>query len=559
MVRRIFNFFNREIIGLHEAAYLLAGFSFFSQILGLFRDRLLAGVFGAGQLLDVYYASFRIPDFIFVTVSSLVSVTVLIPFILEKIDLGKDEAKKFINHIFSAFCILIILAGVIVFIFTPQLAKIFVPGIAGGNYGGDLITMIRILLLSPILLGISNLFGSITQAYNKFFLYAISPVLYNLGIIIGIIFLYPLFGLTGLVWGVVLGAIFHLSIQIPSLIEKDMIPKFSWKIDFESIKNVVALSLPRTITLGANQLSTIFLIAIASFMISGSISVFNFSYNLQSVPMSIIGVSYSLAAFPTLSRLFIRGDKKKFLEHLISAARHTIFWSIPVIALFVVLRAQIVRTILGSGNFSWNDTRLTAACLAIFAVSVLAQNLMLLFVRGYYSSGQTKKPLLINLISSALIVVLAYVLVQLFNTVPSFKYFMESLLKIEDIPGSVVIMLPLAYSIGTIINAVAHWISFEIDFENFSKDLWRILFQSLASSIIGGFAAYESLGIFVKYFNTNTLLGIFSQGFFAGIVGIIIQIIILYILKNPEIKEIWKTLHQKIWKVDVVVPEQSEL
>jgi putative peptidoglycan lipid II flippase len=103
MVKRFLNFISREIGGLHEAAYLLGAFAVVSQILALVRDRLLAYKFGATHALDIYYAAFRIPDFIFVAIASMVSISVLIPFLMEKIDSGEKEAKEFIDAIFSVF------------------------------------------------------------------------------------------------------------------------------------------------------------------------------------------------------------------------------------------------------------------------------------------------------------------------------------------------------------------------------------------------------------------------------------------------------------------------
>ncbi len=212
MVRKIFTLIGKEIRGLHEAAYLLGIFTILAQLLGFVRDRLLASHFGASYTLDVYYAAFRIPDLIFVTVSSLVAVSVLIPFLVERIGKGKEEAQQFINSIFTVFFLLILLVGGIVFLLAPFFLKIMVPELMKGSLSSELISMTRILLLSPILLGLSNLCGSVTQAYKKFVLYAISPILYNFGIILGIVFIYPKFGIVGLVWGVVVGAGMHFLI-----------------------------------------------------------------------------------------------------------------------------------------------------------------------------------------------------------------------------------------------------------------------------------------------------------------------------------------------------------
>jgi putative peptidoglycan lipid II flippase len=559
MVKRILHLLSKEIRGLHEAAYLLGFCAILAQLLSLVRDRLFAYYFGAGPTLDLYYSAFRIPDLIFVTIASMVSISVLVPFFIEKVERDFEEGKRFINGLFSTFFISIVIVSSIVFFLVPYLLPIFLPGFKGSTQLPELINLTRILLLSPILLGISNFLASITQMYNRFFIYAVSPLLYNFGIVCGTVFLYPYFGVYGLVYGVLLGAFLHMLIQIPFVKSQGLLPSFRLKFDLKPIKEVVLVSLPRTLTLSSNQIAIFFLIAFASLMGIGSISIFNFSLNLQSVPSAIIGVSYSSAVFPLLTRLFSAKKYEEFAERIVVSAQHIIFWSVPVTVLFIVLRAQIVRTILGAGQFSWSDTRLTAAALALFTISVVGQSLVLLFVRAYYSGGKTWKPLGINLFSSALIVVLAYGLIKLFEQVPLFQYFIESLFKVSDVSGTVVLMLPLAYSIGVLVNTVLHWISFHRDFKTSSAPVFTTLFQSVCASVIMGYVAYWGLNIFDSIFDIRTLWGIFLQGFCAGIVGILAGGVILKLLDSKELAEVWKTLHQKIWKVKVLPEEVHTL
>lgn len=558
MVKRIIGLIGMEINGLHEAAYLLAIFAFSSQILGLIRDRLLASYFGTSAILDVYYASFRIPDLLFVLVSAMVSSAVLIP-VFSKYLSEKDILKEYVDSLFTVFIAAMLIIVFVAFIFTPQLLLLTAPGLVDGIFYDKLILFTRILLLSPVLLGISQLFGGIVQAYRRFVLYAISPLLYNLGIILGIVFFYPIWGPIGLIFGVCLGLIFHVIIQLPAISKYDLVPTLNLKPNFKIIKEIVFLSLPRTVTLASSQITLIFLVAIASMMVSGSITIFNLAYNLQSVPMSIIGVSYSLAAFPTLSQLFTNGDSKKFILHLIGAARHIIFWSIPVIVMFIVLRAQIVRTVLGAGRFNWSDTRLTAAALALFITSALAQSLILLFVRGYYSAGQTKKPLFINVFSSVVTIFLAFFFVKYYEGSQMFRYFLETLMRVDGGLPSVVLMLPLAFSIGMTVNVILLWISFEKSFHGFSKNLLRPFFDSALASLIAGYIAYCFLNIFDDVFNLMTLSGVFFQGLCSGIIGLAGGIFILYLLKNEELKEVWETLHHKVWKARAITTGQEEL
>ncbi len=551
MIRKILNFISKEVSGLHEAAYLLALFAFSSHLLALVRDRLLAGTFGAGETLDIYYASFRIPDLLFVTVASLVSISILVPFFTEYKEKGQD-IKQALNSIFSLFFLVMIVVILGVFIFTPQLLKLFFPLITGENFI-TLVWLTRLILLSPLLLGISNFFASIIQMHNRFFLYALSPILYNAGIIIGIVFLYPHFGLYGLGLGVVLGALCHWLVQVPFVIEKKLFPRITFKPDWNLIKRVVLLSVPRTITLSTTMLAFFALVSLANHIGAGSISILTFSFNLQSVPLSIIGISYSSAVFPLLSRLYSQGDRKAFLERMVTVTRHIVFWSTPVMILFIVLRAQIVRTILGSGNFSWEDTRLTAATLAFFVLSVIPQSLMVLFVRAFYSEGKTQKPLLINIFAALVTIAGGYGLLKLFSYSPFFASFVESLLRIENVSGAPVVMLSLAFTLGVTFNSLLHWIAFHKEFPTYTRSVLDPLARSFFASIIMGYISYLMLGVFDNVFDINTVLGVFLQGLCAGIVGIIAWVIILKLLKSSELDQVLTTLHKKIWKIDKAV------
>src|SRR3989344_4515812 len=467
MVERLFKLFTQEISGLHEAAFLLAAFALGSKVLALFRDRLLPHYFGASADLDVYYAAFRIPDFLYVSPASLVASAVLIPFIVERLP-DRDRAQLFFRRMFTLFFFGMAALSVAAFFAMPYLARFIAPGFAPAEK--DLLILLsQIMLGSPFFLGLSGLFASVTQSLRRFFVYALAPLLYNGGIIAGILLFYPLVGPVGLAYGVLLGAALHMAIQIPVLLSNGFVPAFTVSFDWREAKEVFLLSFPRTITVSVSHFVILVLTAIASLMIDGSIAVFNLSYNLQSVPLTVIGMSYSVAAFPTLARLFSNGEKGAFFAQIMNAARHIIFWSFPVLVLFIVLRAQIVRTILGTGEFGWAEARLTAAALALFAVSIIAQSLTLLFVRGYYAAGHTRKPLIINLLSSALVVVFAVLLLLAFGSSDFFKYFIESLLRVSDISGAAVLMLPLAFSLGMLVNVFLLWFVFKRDFETLAE------------------------------------------------------------------------------------------
>jgi len=557
---RILKIFNKESVSINQAAILLGLFTLLSQVLALFRDRSIAHFIGPSASLDAYYAAFRVPDLIFISVASLASVTVLIPFVVARMngDNVTEKAQKYMNDIFTVFFITIIAVSLVAFFLMPKFILLIAPGFTP-IMQGKVILLSRIMLLSPILMGLSSLFGTITQIFRKFFVYSLSPVLYNIGIIIGVIVLYPLLGIYGMALGVILGALMHFGIQAIMAGHLGFAPRFSLSVNFSEIKKAVLTSLPRTLGLAFNNIALICIVALASFLKGGSISIFNFSFNLQSVPLNIIGISYAVAAFPTLAKSFSSGKMDEFKGHIRSAARSIIFWALPVTFLFIVLRAQIVRVILGSGNFTWDNTRLVAASLAIFSVSIIAQGMTALLSRAYYAKGDTKRPLSVNFLCSILIIILSFVFIHLFENVPMVRYFIESLLKVTDVPGTEVLMLPLAYSVGTILNFILHWFFVKRDFMGGEVFISRTFFQSLGASFFTGFAAYLGLNILSPILGTNTFLGIFLQGFISGIFGILVGILILYLLKNEELKDIVATLKTKFWQTKITAPDQEEL
>jgi putative peptidoglycan lipid II flippase len=262
MGQKIFNFLYRENHSLNQAALLLGFFSLLSQVLALLRDRLLAHIFGAGIELDIYYTAFRVPDFIFVTAASVVSVSVLIPFIVEKSQESKEKLKIFISQTFSFFALFMIGVSLLAFWFMPAISDWLYPGLSEGDLA-QVVFLSRLFLLSPIALGFSNLFGSLTQAYNRFTLYALSPLLYNAGIIFGVVILGERWGIFGVALGVVVGALLHMLAQAFFIIKEGLAPRFTLSIDWALIKRVATLSVPRTLSLAMSSVVLIFLVSLA--------------------------------------------------------------------------------------------------------------------------------------------------------------------------------------------------------------------------------------------------------------------------------------------------------
>jgi putative peptidoglycan lipid II flippase len=558
MVKRVLKLMYSEIRGLHQAAYILALFAVGSQVLALVRDRLLAHTFGAGNELDLYYTAFRIPDLLFVLFVSVLSVYVLLPFVSQaKVTDGEKAGAQVLSQMFTVFLICYSFVSVILFFLIPILIPIFFPGMIDNQE--TLVVMIRILLLQPFLLGVSSLFGVVTQLSHRFILYAISPLIYNVGIILGITLLYPYFGMNGLVIGVVAGAFGHMLVQLPLVTKSEFAFSLAKSFDKNLLKSVFWVAIPRALTLSVHQIVLLVFIGVATLMTTGSVSVFQFAFNLQSVPLAIIGMSYSVAAFPVLADLFAKKDKEAFNSHVLTALRHILFWSFPIIALVIVLRAQIVRVVLGSGAFDWNDTRLTAAVLALFIIALTAQSILLLLVRTFYAGGKTRTPLVVALGGAAVSAVSAILGLSLVKTYPNFKFVLEQFFRLEGVSGTEVLVLALAFVVGVIIEmlVLVYMTKREFGFrwEGFSRQLT----ESVLAAFAAAFSAYSTLVFIVDGINQETFIGILLQGAVAGLVGTGVAIFIYYILGSRELNEIYRSYHSRIFKTDVIGPQQDTL
>jgi putative peptidoglycan lipid II flippase len=557
MVNRLLKLLRKEYGSMHQAALLLGFFSLASQLLGLVRDRALVSFLGPSLSLDVYYAAFRIPDFIYTSLASLVAVTAVIPFLVERLEAGgHEEARRFMDRIFTVFLGAMCVLCIILVIIMPLIADVVAPGFPPEGKR-LLVIMSRIMLFSPIFLGLQNLLGSVVQMHKKFFVYALAPVMYNLGIVFGVFILYPIFGLYGLAYGVVLGALLHLGIQLPAVYELGFWPRFTSKINWKEIKTIVAIALPRTLTLAMNTILTLVLTSIASNLASGSISMMTFAFNLQTVPIQMISVSYAIAAFPSLVEKYAAGKMEEFIGLIRSASQQIIFWSLPITAAFIVLRAHIVRIVYGTHSLSWNDTRVTAAMFAVLAFGIVAQSLTLVFIRAYYASGKTAKPFILTLIGAVVTCVAAVFLTQT-GTGTSTASFTRELLRLTGVTNVAIIGLGIAYVIGQFTNLALFWIFFKIDFKgHMLRTLTKTIWTSVLGAVVLGITSYGMLGVLSTPISSNTFTGVLLQTFIAGGTGIICACVMLYLCSSEELMIFWNAIHSRFWKAQVLSPGQE--
>lgn len=561
MVKKILSLINKQYSGVNEAAILLGIFSLASQLLGLVRERALVSHIGPSTDLDIYYAAFKVPDLIFTSVASLVAVTALIPFLTEKITNESDNKKAvmFMNRVFSAFFSTMMIVLGIAYLAMPSIVHLVAPGFSP-NALHELSIMSRIMLISPLLLGLQNLLGSVAQTYRKFFVFALAPVLYNIGILIGIFFFYSKYGIYGLAYGVVIGAFLHFLIQVPTVLHLGFNPKFTTKLDFKELGEIVKIALPRTLTLAMNTITVTILISLASKISTGSISILNFAINLQTFPIMMISLSYAIAAFPNLVEAFTLGNIEKFKNIVVETVRQIIFWSLPITTLFIVLRAHIVRVVYGTNTLSWNDTRLTAGLFALLSFAIIANSLVLIFVRAYYASGRTKIPFFVTVSGMCITLSAAYFSGIIITQNSQLSDALAHLFRLTNVHGIKILSLGVGYCIGQFFNLIVFWSLFRKHFgAGVLRPVHSTLLKGLLASIVGGFVTYIVLIFFVPYVNQDTFMGILGQGFISGLFGIMSILFILKILKSKELNDFTQALHQKFWKSIVIAPGAESL
>jgi putative peptidoglycan lipid II flippase len=530
MIKKIFNskiLNSKPTESVISAAFIIIAAGLVSNVLGLFRDRLLASTFGAGDTLDAYYAAFRIPDLIYNLLILGALSAAFIPVFTGLISKEKDdEAWKMANGIANLAILCIVMLSIFFAIFAPWLMRILTPGFSPEKIG-NVVMLTRIMFLSPLFLGISGIMGGILTSMKRFLIYSIAPLLYNLGIIFGILVFVKFFGMAGLAWGVVLGAFLHMLLQY--LTARNLGYKHHWEF-LSSLKNkevrkVLRLMVPRMMGIAVNQFNSTIDMFFVTTLAAGSFAIYTFANNLQSVPLYIFGISFSIAVFPTLSAFAAKGEQDKFISSFSETFRQILFFIIPASVFMLVLRAQIVRVVLGAGKFDWNDTILTFECMSILVVGLFAQSATQLLARSFYALHDTKTPFYIALMSEIMHILAVLILIRHFQLL------------------GVMVAITFAgiLQMAVLLYYLRKRFSY-LDDKNILKSTGKILF----ASVLAGVGAQIVKYLINAHVNIDTFLGIFTQLAAASIVGVAIFIATCQIIRLEEYMNFKKSITRKI-------------
>jgi putative peptidoglycan lipid II flippase len=344
-----------------RAAVVVMAAFVLSRLLGLAREVILAYVFGASLEFEAYLAALQLPDTLFFVVAGGALGSAFIPTFTASLSSGdRDGAWRLASAVVNLIFIVLIVLAAVAWVF----AQFIVVNLLAPGYTSDQQTLaaelMRIMLLSPIIFGVSGIVMGVLNSHQRFLAAALAPSMYNLGIIGGALLLADSMGVHGLAWGVVAGAGLHLAVQVPSLarVGARYVPVLGLRD--ANVREVARLMGPRVAGLAVVQLNFWVNIYLASSMLPGSVAALKRGFAVMLLPQGVIAQSVATAVFPTFSALTARGETVGLRRTLAQTLGAVLFLSLPATVGLIMLRVPVVQIIFERGEFTPEDTAATA-------------------------------------------------------------------------------------------------------------------------------------------------------------------------------------------------------
>ncbi|HWP63333.1 MAG TPA: lipid II flippase MurJ [Candidatus Binatia bacterium] len=379
---------DRFLALLFSGALTLSILTFISYVMGLLRDRAILAEFGASREVDAFKAAFVVPE---LSLSLVVASGLAAPFIPLYSALARRDpadAHRFAQTIATLAVLAMALVSGLLWFAAPLTAELVVPGFdpAGRALYVDLF---RVMLLGPVLFAASIALGEILLAERRFLFYGLAPPLYNAGIVVGAVLLAGPFGIFGPAYGAVLGAAAHLLVRVVGARRAGLALRPRLAIRMPAVGEFVRLMLPKTGSSPLEPLTFLAFTNLASGLAAGSVTAVDAARNFQSVPVSLVGVAFSLAAFPTLSAAAAAGDRSRFVAHLREHGLTIAALSIAAALGLALVGGPAIAILLGGGRFDATAVERTALVLGVFALSVPFEGLGHLASRAIFATRHT--------------------------------------------------------------------------------------------------------------------------------------------------------------------------
>ena len=396
---------------LATAGLIVTGAFLASRLLGYVRVVVIATTVGIDRELDTFFAAFRIPDLIFQLVAAGALSSALLPVVSGMLANGQQaRAWRVVSTVANLMLLALAVLAAIVFVGAPAFVPVITPGFSPAEIATT-VELTRIMLISPIMLALGAVATSALNAQGRFAASAVAPIVYNIGIIGGAVLLAPTIGVHGLAIGVVGGSIAHVAIQLRPLVSTGFRYAPVVELDDPDARKALALMGPRAIGLGATQITFVAMTAFASGLAPGSVATFNIAMTLLQIPLGVIGVPLGIVILPALARELATGRVGEFLDLVGRGIRLLLFVMLPITAIGMVLRREVVVLLFDYGRFTTAAVDDTAATLLVFLAGLAAHALIAVLARAFYAGQDTITPVvaavgavIANVVAGALLV-----------------------------------------------------------------------------------------------------------------------------------------------------------
>ncbi len=539
---------NLESKTIAGGAFLIAVSSVLSRVLGLFRDRLLVSRFGVGDALDAYYASFQIPNFLFALLILGTLSAAFIPVFAEYIAKDKrEDAWRMTNSILTIVGIVMGVLCLALSIGASRLVPVIAPGFTGEKLQLT-IMLTRVMMLSPFVFGLSAVLTSVLNAHKRFLAAALAPLLYNASIIFGIVVLSKPFGVVGVAYGAILGAILHFLVQVPAVSALGWRSRFIFDTKHPGVREVGRLFLPRIFGIDISQLSQFIGTAIGTTFGVGAPALFNLAMNIAAVPIGVVAIPFAMAAFPALSDAAARNDREAFRSTFSITLRQILFFLVPLTTMAFVLRLQIVRVLIGAHTLSWNDARLSAAAFALAVLTLALQGLAPLLARAFYALKNTWIPVVISAVAMTANVIATFSIKAWLSEGggSASAHLWLGLFGIDDVR---VLALTAAFSIASLVQVTLLFFFLRRKFGRLGVvGIFRAVSKYILGAIAAAWAASLVLQPGLQTIDTRSLGSVFLEAAGASLAGFAAYLLVLAIFKSEELGAIMAMIRRKLAK-----------
>lgn len=516
MVKNLFTLlYSRQSSILSGAAIIMATV-LVSKILGLIRDRLMAATFSP-DTVALFFAAFRIPDLLFqILVFGAVSVAFIPVFTEYMQKKGRSEGFKLAQSVLNSTLLILITIIIVAYFFIEPLTSFIVPGFTKDQQL-QTANLTRVILIGQIILAVGLFFVGILQSFQRFIIPALAGVFYNFGIILGIIILAKPLGILGAAFGVIIGAILHVLLQLPLILSVGF--RFNIRRLFhKGVLEIGRLMSVRTLGLAAEQINETVGIILASIISTASVTYLTFAQHLQLVPISLFGATIAQAALPVLSSERARGKMEEFKTTLLTTLHQILFLSLPATAILIVLRIPAVRLTFGASQFDWPSTVLTGKTLAFLSIGLAAQAAALLLVRSFYALKDTKTPVLVSFATVILNIILSF-------------YFVVNLRLHVGYLG-------LAFSMANIFSAASLFLTLHFKIGGFDlKKVFAPLIKMIMATAIMGVALYVPIKLLDQViFDTTRTVNLLVLTGISSVFALSVYVALVWYMKVSELR-----------------------